>query len=52
LPGWRAFYGGRPGRHTALIATNEGVDPARLNVALMKFVRETFRRIAAGPPKH
>lgn len=38
-----------PGRHTALIATKEGLDPGKLNVALMRFVRETLRTIAAGP---
>ena len=41
-----------PGRHTALIATKEGLDPSKLNVALMKFVRETLRTIAAGSPTH
>jgi hypothetical protein len=41
-----------PGRHTALIAAKEGVDPAQLNVALMRFVRETLHAIAAGPAKH
>ena len=39
-----------PGRHTALLATKEGLDPSRLNVALMKFVRAALRTIATGNP--
>jgi hypothetical protein len=41
-----------PGRHTALIAAKAGLDPARLNKALMTYVRATLKAISAGPLSH
>ena len=38
-----------PARHAALIAGRHGLAPASLNAALVRFVRDTLRAIAAGP---
>jgi hypothetical protein len=39
-----------PARHAALLAAKHGLEPAILNAALVRFVRETLRSISSGPP--
>jgi hypothetical protein len=38
-----------PARHAAVIAASEGLDAGKLNLALVRFIRHTLHRIAAGP---
>jgi hypothetical protein len=38
-----------PARHAALIAAKHGLEPAILNAALVRFMRESLRSISAGP---
>ena len=37
-----------PARHAALLAARHGLEPATLNAALVRFVRETLSAISSG----